>query len=106
MAPSVVAGTLQNFWQCNGVRVERHLVEKNTVRKRTLSRQNGGASGRADGHARDGVDKAHALARESVEVRRPHIWIARKTEGLRAPLVGEHDDDIRRRIRGAHRDGA
>ena len=58
-------------------------------------------------HPRDRVNAAHALAREAVEVRRPHTRIAREAKRLRAPLVGEHDHDIRRlrAVRGDDKDG-
>ena len=92
----VVARGLEHFRQRDRGGIERHVIEKNAVCERALAGEQRGARGRADGHPCDGVNAAHALAREAVEVRRPHVRIAGKTERLRAPLVGEHDDDIRR----------
>ena len=54
----------------------------------------------------------HALARQSVEGRRPDVGIAREAKRLRSPLIGEDEQNIGRLVlgrlrigRGVHRTG-
>ena len=103
--PRVVARRLQHLRQRHRLQAQRHVVEKNPVRERLLPREQRRPRRRTHRHARDRVREPHALGRESVDYRRLRVGIAGKPERLRAPLVREHEENIRRRgaLRGGER---
>src|SRR5206468_10787682 len=71
-----VAGVVTFGFQDLGDRrrlgIERNVVEKDTVRQRTLPGEQRRPRGRTDRQAGDGLDEAEALRRETVDVRGPH----------------------------------
>ena len=91
----VIASGLQNLGEGRRIGMERDVIEKDTVRQWPLSGQQRRPGGRADRQASDGVDETDALRREAVEVGGFDVRITRESERLRAPLVGQDDQDVR-----------
>ncbi len=93
-AAGVVAVRLQLLGEGDGVGVQLNIIEENPVRLRALAGEHRRAHRRTHGHARDGLGEVDALALEAVEVRRLHIRIGCVAERLRAPLIGDDQQDV------------
>ena len=94
-----VAGGLEFLRKRDCLRVEGHVVEEKPVRLRSLAGEERGAHGSAHRHAGHRLREVNALALEAIKVRRAHIGIARVAERLRAPLVGDDEEEVGRRLR-------
>ena len=70
------------------------IVNKDAVGQGVLAGQQGGTRRAADRDAGDGMGEVDALGGQPVQVRRPHLPVAGVSGVLRAPLIGEHIDDI------------
>ena len=92
----VVARRAQDFPDGNRLRVERHIIHKDTVGERSLPGQQRCPHRRANRHGGDRINEADALPLEPVEVRRLNVRVACVTERLKPPLVSKDKDDIRR----------
>jgi len=94
----VIARRLQHLRNRHRLRVERDVIQKDTVRERPLPGQERRAHRRADRQARHGVNKLDTLALQPVKVGRLHVRVAREAAGLITPLVGKNEENVRRSL--------
>src|SRR3954451_7214877 len=99
-ATSVVAGSFQDFRKSNRIRAERNIVQENPVCLRTLTGQQRCSRGRTHRHSSNGLGEVDALALERIEMRRLYIRVPRVPERLRAPLIGDDEEDVGGRLAG------
>ena len=93
-AAGVVARGLEDLGKSRGVGMEWNIVEKHAVRQRALAGEQRCPSRQANGKTRDRIDEMDAFPSKPVEVGCLDVRIAGKADRLRAPLIGEHDDDV------------
>ena len=91
----VVAGGLENLGHAQFRVWQIEVVQEHARRGREAPGQQRRAVRRAHRAHRYGVGEARAVGRELVEVRRFDVGVARDAEGRGAPLVGEHEDNVR-----------
>ena len=93
--PRFVTGAFKQLRNRHRIRVELDVIQKYAVCQRPLSRQKRSSRRRTHRQPRNRVREAHTFRSQSVEIRRLHVRISRKSESLRSPLIGQHNNNIR-----------
>jgi hypothetical protein len=91
----------EEFGKGQRVRMQRDLVDRDTVQVAVLSGQDGRPARSADRVGHEGVAKEHPLARNAIEIRCPIDHRAVRADRLCGVIIGHDEHDVRALLLGA-----